>query len=498
MTTGDGPSGLQEPPARTTPRPRIGRRLLLGGAVTIGVGAAAAGVLASPPPPDSSRAGTRRPDWWPPTGSEQARIAQLLRRATLGFTAHDLETAFKDGFDRTLERLIEAPAAEPPKLIPDDDPLGGTMLGGDSLQKWWVQHMLSTPTPFAERMTFFWHGHFTSGLDKVEVPFMYWQNLTWRRMALGRLDAILRQVTVDPAMLLYLDLADSDASDPAQPPNENYARELMELFTMGPGNYTEADVKAAARALAGWTTPPPDGQVEVVVDEATGARDKVDVWRGQKPGIFVAEAAYGDKVTFLGRTGRLQLPEVIERILASPATAPFLARKVATAFISPRPQAETVRQIADGFRRSGYDVKALMRTVFTSPEFTAGSTYRSLVRSPLEFMLSAVLALGAVSNDTAELVAGYGDPTGQSLFLPPNVAGWPSNGGWISPSMLLARFNFASQLLDAVPAPPPAADAARLYFDGVLSKATAARLEGAGSDRERWLVILTSPEFNLK
>src|ERR1700737_3882660 len=221
----------------------------------------------------------RRPDWHSPLDSEQARIAQLLRRATFGFTAHDLEAAIHDGFERTVGRLIETSAAEPPSVIPPADPLRGTMLGGDKLQRWWVEHMLSTPTPFAERMTFFWHGHFTSDIDKVDNPFIYWQNLTWRRMALGKLDAMLRQVTVDPAMLTYLDLAGSDASDPAQPPNENYARELMELFTMGPGNYTEADVKAAARALAGWTTPPPDGQVEVVVDEATGARDKVDVWQ---------------------------------------------------------------------------------------------------------------------------------------------------------------------------------------------------------------------------
>jgi uncharacterized protein (DUF1800 family) len=267
---------------------------------------------------------------------------------------------------------------------------------------------------------------------------------------------------------------------------------------MGPGNYTEADVKAAARALAGWTTPPPDGQVEVVVDEATGARDKVDVWQEQKPGVFAADMAYGGQVTYLGRKGRLLLEDVIGQILASPATARFLARKVASNFIAPRPREETVRQIADRFRDSGHDVRALMRAVFTSPEFGSRASYRSLVKSPVEFMLSAVLALGAVNRDSAELVVGSGESTGQSLFQPPNVAGWPANGSWISPSMLLGRFNFVSQLLDAVPKLPSAQDAAGLHLDGILGDSTARRLSRGASDRERWLVILTSPEFNLK
>jgi uncharacterized protein (DUF1800 family) len=457
-------------------------------------------VLLSPQPVAERRSSgsASREDWPSPLGSESSRVAHLLRRATFGVTSAELEAALQEGFDGTVERLIETPAQEPSPLISPADPTLGHDLEGDELQKWWVRHLLSTSTPFAERMTLLWHGHFTSDLEKASVLFMYWQNLTWRRMALGKLDAMLREVTLDPAMLLYLDLADSNASDPAQPPNENYARELMELFTMGPGNYREGDVKAAAKALAGWTTPPPDGQVEVVVDQATGARESVDVWYEQRPGVFAPDAAYTGEVSYLGKRGRLQLDDIVDQIVQQPATARFLARKVATQFISNRPDDRTVSEIAESFSRSGYDVKTLMRAAFMSPEFSAPASYRSLVKSPVDFMVSAARALRIAPEDGAELVVGFGDATGQSLFQPPNVAGWPPNGAWISPGMLLARFNFVGQLLDAAPELPAAGEAAQLHLDGVLGEATGRRLAGAASDRERWLVVLTSPEFNLK
>jgi uncharacterized protein (DUF1800 family) len=358
--------------------------------------------------------------------------------------------------------------------------------------------MLSTPTPFAERMTYFWHGHFTSSLDKVDALFLYWQNLTWRRLALADFGRTLREVSTDPAMLVYLDLAGSDASDPTQPPNENYARELMELFTLGPGNYVEADVKSAARALAGWTTPPPDAQVEVVVDESTGARETTDVWYEQMSGSFEAEMAYQGEVRYLGRRGRLGLAGVVDQILAQPAASSFLSRKVAAQFIAPAPREDTVRAIAGKFRGANHDFKALMRAALTSSEFLDPHSYRSLVRSPVEFMVGAAAALGAPARESVELMTNYGEAAGELLFQPPNVAGWPGNARWISPSMMLARFNFINELLDAVPSLPPALDAARLYLDGVLGDTTAWRLAEAVSDRERWLVILTSPEFNLK
>ena len=485
-------------PAQSSRPRRITRRAVLGGALTVGIGAGVLKLVVGQPSLDFLASRSSRPSWRSPLGSEPARLAHLLRRATLGAGPQALERALEGSFTGTVDRILETPAAEPLPLISSDDLTHGGMLSGPDLQQWWLKHILTTPTPFAERMTYFWHGHFTSDVDKVGNPFMYWQNLTWRRMALGRLPDILWQVTVDPAMLLYLDLDSSDASDHSQPPNENYARELMELFTMGPGNYSEADVKAGARALAGWSAPPPDGEVEVVVDPETGTRAPVEVWSHQTTGVFYPEKAYDGKVAYLGKKGRLQLSDVIKGILAQPVTGTFLARKVAAHFISPKPSDETIRQLAGTFRSTGYDVRALVRAALLSPEFVAAGSYRSLVKSPVEFMLSAALAVGASAQDAAELIAGYGYASGQSLFEPPNVAGWPGNERWISPSMVLARFNFVSELLDRVGEPPSASGAEELHLDGVVSDSTARRLSQTRSDRERWLVILTSPEFNLK
>src|SRR5712692_7628908 len=168
------------------------------------------------------------------------------------------------------------------------------------LQQWWVDHMLTTSTPFAERMTLFWHGHFTSDYRKTaDNTFMYWQNLTWRRMALTSLGPMLTQVTTDPAMLRYLDLATSTG----QSPNENYSRELMELFTMGAGNYTEEDVRQSAKALAGWQQPPPDSIAMATVDAAKQVTRRLPVYTTQATGVFNTRRAFNGSVTYLGKTG---------------------------------------------------------------------------------------------------------------------------------------------------------------------------------------------------
>jgi uncharacterized protein (DUF1800 family) len=474
------------------------RRAVLAAAVAAGAGSAGLGFLTGlNRHPVGNGYGAAA--WHSPLHTERGRLAHLLRRATFGVSQQTLEQGLRDGLDRTVDRLLEQ-SAEPPGLVSTADPAQGSTLGLDVLQRWWLRHMLSTPAPFAERMTLFWHGHFTTEYAKVGYgsPFIYWQNLTWRRLRLARLGPMLRKVTIDPAMLQYLDLDGSDASDPDQPPNENYARELMELFTMGPGAYSEADVKAAARALAGWSSPPSESTVEVVVDEQTQAKEPVDVWSTPRPGFFNLGAAYAGNVTYLGRTGQLGLDQVIDQILARPATAPFLVRKLWHHFSSPAPSRGTVRRLADAFRTADYDLGVLMGSLLRSPEFFAPDSYRALVRSPVEFMVAAALAVGADPDAAAELIADYGEPAGQALFQPPNVGGWPGGARWISPGPMLARFNFVSALLDQVGAPASAENAADLHLDGVLSAATALRLHRASSDRERWLVVLTSPEFNLK
>src|ERR1700738_4747018 len=250
-----------ESDARSIPAPRragrrLTRRAVLAAAVAGGAGVAAGRVLGLNPAGGTVPALGRRvsgTNWISPLGKESARVMQLLRRATFGASPAELEKALSDGYQKTVTRLVETPPAAPP-LLPGGDSASRAMpIKVAQLQKWWLDHMLSTPTPFAERMTMFWHGHFTSDYRMVslQTPFIYWQNLTWRDNALGDYRNFLYQVTIDPGMLRYLDLGTSTG----QSPNENYARELMELFTMGAGSFTEDDVRAAAKALAGLREP---------------------------------------------------------------------------------------------------------------------------------------------------------------------------------------------------------------------------------------------------
>jgi uncharacterized protein (DUF1800 family) len=354
--------------------------------------------------------------------------------------------------------------------------------------------MLTTTTPFAERMTLFWHGHFTSDYRKTaDDTFMYWQNLTWRRMAMTDLRSMLMEVTTDPAMLRYLDLATSTG----QSPNENYSRELMELFTMGAGNYTEDDVRESAKALAGWVLPPPDSFATVVVDPTTKVTRSLPVYTAQKSGVFNPRRAFKGSITYLGKTGPLDAQGVIDRILQQPATAALIASKFVQHFVTASPSTAYVNRLADQFRRSKYDIKTLVRAVFTSPEFSAAQSYRTLVKAPTEFMVHAARALGATG--LSRLIATAGSGMGQTLFDPPDVSGWPNNQSWISSNTVVERVNFVTAAMaQARGALPSASDAARTHLDGVLSQQTSSLLNQAADDRGRWFITLASPEFQLK
>jgi uncharacterized protein (DUF1800 family) len=455
--------------------PPVGGALPPEGLPTASPIARPAAATASPPPPATAMPAARSEpiiagglDWISPLDADAARVTQLLRRATFGATAAELERARSDGFARTVDRLLETPAVAPPQL-----PTANMKV--DQLQTWWVDHILATPTAFAERMTLFWHGHFTSDYRKVGLqrPFVYWQNLTWRKYALSDLRTFLYQVTVDPAMLRYLDLGISTAANP----NENYARELMELYALGVGQFTEDDVRAGAKALAGWREP-----------KAAEA--------GQV-GIFAPERAFRGTLTFLGKTGTFDTQAVIERILAHDATAPFITRRVLAQFLTRDPSDELVARIAAGFRRSGYDLKTLLRDVFTAPEFASPDAYRSLIKSPIEFTLSVAKALSStvLSPTIIKTTGGMG----QTLFDPPSVGGWPRNEGWVSSNSVVARANYVASALAQTKTIPSARDVHLTQLDGVLGPQTAAALQAAGmDDRRRWSVVLSAPEFQLK
>ena len=491
--------------AMPAPKPVLTRRTVLAAAAAAGAGVAATRLLALANEPGQGRvpitgtlANPTGLDWVAPLGNEAARVAHLLRRFTFGASADELERAQSDGYARTVDRLLETPLAEPPALAGAEEASQEKPLNPGALQQWWIDWMLTSPTPFAERLLLFWHGHFTSDFRKVgnQTPYLYWQNLTWRRNALADLKTVLYQVTIDPAMLRYLDLGNSTARNP----NENYARELMELFTMGPDAFTEDDVRASATALSGWREPRTQSMVDAQLKRAEmrGQAARPLTADTVKTGIFEPQRSYrGAPLVFLGERKAWSTDAVLDKILQQDATAPFIVRRILVNFVTPSPSDAYVARLADAYRRSRYDTKALLRDVMLSPEFTAADTYRALIKSPTELMVHTAKALGE-RTALVRLIAGQGQGMGQTLFDPPSVGGWPENESWISSNTMLARANFVTSAVQAVRRLPPAANAHNTQIDGVMSAQTLKLLNDAGYDRRRWSILLASPEFQLK
>jgi uncharacterized protein (DUF1800 family) len=287
--------------------------------------------------------------------------------------------------------------------------------------------MLATPSPLTERMTLFWHNHFTSGQDKVAFPqHMAQQNLLLRRDALGNFGDLLHAVAKDPAMLQYLD----GASNRKGRPNENFAREVMELFTLGEGHYTQRDVSEAARAYTGWSLDP-DTQAYV--------------WRANQHDD-------GDK-TVLGQTGPFDGDQVLDILLARPETATFVTTRLWREFVSDTPDPLRIAPIAQQFRASHYEIKVALRGLFLSDAFWDDGNRGVLVKSPAEFVVGTLRAFD-VSYDNAGPFVAQMRTLGENLFYPPNVKGWPGGTTWINSSTLLARKQFVEQLFRATEAAP--------------------------------------------
>jgi len=309
---------------------------------------------------------------------------------------------------------------------------------------WWVMEMLHTPSPLTERMTLFWHNHFVSGQDKVPWPqTMLAQNLLLRRDALGNFGVMLHDVAKDPAMLQYLD----GASNRKGHPNENFAREVMELFTLGEGHYTQKDVTEAARAYTGWGL---DGQAQFV-------------WR---PGAH----DNGVKTVF-GKTGDFDGDQMLDLLLARPETANFVTAKLWREFISGTPDPKQVAAMANALRSHDYDIRTVLRAMFLSKAFWNQEHKGTLTRSPVDFVIGTVRAFDIGYGSPQPLVATL-NQLGQNLFAPPDVKGWRGGQTWINSSTLLARERFVEAILRSAgegpanrtmqPAPRPGAQAATM------------------------------------
>ncbi|MDQ1291673.1 MAG: hypothetical protein QG615_1482 [Nitrospirota bacterium] len=282
------------------------------------------------------------------------------------------------------------------------------------LKGWWYQELLSTPFPLTERMTLFWHNHFTSSFHKVKWPaLLYHQNVLLRHHALGSFRDLLFQIAKDPAMVLYLDTQ----SNHRDHPNENFARELFELFTLGEGHYTETDIKEAARAFTGW---------HVALHHGGGF-------------AFNRRQHDGGVKHVLGKTGTFGGDDILAIALDQPACARYLTAKLWREFISDEPDAREVERLAAQFRNSGYQIVPLLRGLMTLPQFWAPETRGVLVKSPVELLIGTIRLLNLPIEGTT-MLAKYGKRLGQDLFDPPNVKGWPGGTRWITSATLLNRW----------------------------------------------------------
>ena len=341
-------------------------------------------------------------DPFPPSRAEAVRIARE-RGVGLG------EKVLPEGAQRRLQPVVD-------KFFYG---LYANAIETQRLGLWWANRMFSTRRPLEEKLTLFWHGHFATGENKVrDYRMMVRQNEMLRARASGAFRDLLVGILKDPAMLVYLD----NGENVKKHPNENFGRELLELFTMGVGNYTERDVREAARAFTGWT------------NDVLAFRFDAD------------QHDFGQK-TFLGRTGTFDGEDIIDAILAQPVTAEFVAAKIYRFFVRDEIAGPVKADLGRTYRDSGYQMKPLLKRILLSKDFYSPPAFATQIKSPVHLVVSTYrkMSLGQVPTipDFGRMTSGLG----QSLFDPPNVAGWAGGRTWITPSTLLNRGNLFRSVL---------------------------------------------------
>jgi len=394
--------------------------------------------------------------------------AHLLRRAGFGGSAAEIQALTLLDPATAVTQVLTPPSGG----LPAGPPSVGTSTNGYQvwldMVHWWIDRMRTSTAPAAEKLALFWHDHFATSMNKVNDPVdIFHQNQIFRANGLGSFRALTHAVAIDPAMILWLD------NDPntAGAPNENFARELMELFTLGVDQYTQDDVVASARA---WTGHGVDSTGEVYQ--------------------FHPENHDSGMKTFFGITQNWDGPQIVDEILQgakAPIAARFIANKVWSWFAYPNPPSTVIDTVTAAFLASSdLNITALLTSIFNQPEFYSPAAKQGLLRTPTEFIVAALRATGIAAADANP--EWWMDGMGQTLFYPPNVAGWHQNSYWISSAAVWARAGFARNLTwKAVTAGILAnvstlavSDAVQLAFDtfGIVTPSAATR-----TDLENWL-----------
>jgi uncharacterized protein (DUF1800 family) len=375
--------------------------------------------------------------------------AHLLNRAGFGGTPAEIEAVRKKGLAAAVRDFVEVKSetanVPPPtwahprnvqaqrmeiKAAKDrgenfrDKERQVRMMEGEEivdLRRWWLDRMLKGPAPLLEKMTLFWHGHFATSIQKVRDAYWMWlQNDTLRRNAFGNFATLVKKISRDPAMMIYLDLQQSRKEHP----NENWARELMELFTVGIGNYTEQDIRESARTFTGY-------RIDMTTQQFRFAPFQQD--RGPR--------------TFMGKTGNLGGDDIIDILVSKPACAQFIGRKLWRFFVEDDPVGEIVDAIAQRIRAHNFEMRPVLREIFSSAEFYSERVMGSQIKSPIQYIVQTSKLLDAPP-PTPIAAQNAMRQMGQILFAPPNVKGWDGGKEWISTSTLLFRYNFASYLIN--------------------------------------------------
>ena len=370
--------------------------------------------------------------------NEREKVLWLARRAAFGLAPGDLEALEAKGAAAYLSRLVDPDAAgvaaapDPFAEVVDPTDPQDNRTRAEMIQKFttaWIDHMVVTPRRLDEMMTWFWHDHFAVQSSVVRSGRLMADHInSLRTHAMGNFRSMMREVTTSAAMLIYLD----GAKNTNRAPNENFGRELLELYTMGIGNYTEADVKAAAVALTGW---------QVLLRD--GARV-----------VFNARLHETRPQTLLGRTVD-DVDSVIDTAVDHPATAPFIAKKLASFFLGPNVDAALVDGFAKTFRDSKYEIRPLVRSILTAGLDGEGGP---IVRSPLVWWVAARRATGVAPD--SRVVVRYLGAAGQVPGDPPNVGGWPGMTAWLGASPTAMRATLSSLAAEMVAPASPVLDAA--------------------------------------
>lgn len=378
----------------------------------------------------------------------EAKAAHLLNRAGFGATLDETARAARRHPAEVVEALVHYESVEDPTPPPDwvgpesnrrERPRRLQRMDPDereavqkarreeeqehllSLRTWWLARMRHGPRPLQEKLTLFWHGHFATGFTKVKSAYaMYLQNQTLRAHAGGNYEALVTAVAQDPAMLVYLDNAMSSAAAP----NENFARELMELFMLGEGHYTEDDVREAARAFTGWTLAPE----RIAFREAPRRHDQ-------------------RSKDFLGKKGNHDGYDILRILLGQPRAAEFIVRKLWEFFAYPDPEPEIVEGLSRTLREEQYELRPLLVRMLRSRAFYSRKAHRTQIKSPVQFLIAALRSLELDLPQPERVVQRALRLLGQNLFDPPNVKGWPGGYAWIHTGSLLQRHRMTDTLV---------------------------------------------------